>query len=296
MRTRTDRWIASLGITLLVGMACLSLAACRLNTASAEGNLSASATNAKSLVVRNENGSVSIVKDPAATDLQVSAKFRCAAESREAAEARVKATKLVAERGADGRVQVQVVFPSRAPGAVNVTVGWNDSQDAASLVIRAANLDGIEVSTSNGSITVGAFSGPAKLHASNGAIHVDGHAGPLEMDTSNGAITAVGVGTPLVADTSNGRVEVSLAPTATGDVKIDTSNGRVELQLPIAWQGTVRAETSNGSIETNVSSAMASTRVEQREDEATMTIGDGTRARATIDTSNGRVTIRAETK
>lgn len=296
MRTRTDRWIASPGITLLVGMACLSLAACRLNTASAEGNLSTSATNAKPLVVRNENGSVSIVKDPAATDLQVSAKFRCVAESREAAEARVKATKLVAERGADGRVQVQVVFPSRAPGAVNRPFGWNDSQDAASLVIRAANLDGIEVSTSNGSITVGAFSGPAKLHASNGAIHVDGHAGPLEMDTSNGAITAVGVGTPLVADTSNGRVEVSLAPTATGDVKIDTSNGRVELQLPIAWQGTVRAETSNGSIETNVSSAMASTRVEQREDEATMTIGDGTRARATIDTSNGRVTIRAETK
>ncbi|MFZ4723612.1 MAG: DUF4097 family beta strand repeat-containing protein [Phycisphaerales bacterium] len=296
MRTRTDRWIASLGITLLVGMACLSLVACRLNTASAEGNLSASATNAKSLVVRNENGSVSIVKDPAATDLQVSAKFRCAAESREAAEARVKATKLVAERGADGRVQVQVVFPSRAPGAVNRPFGWNDSQDAASLVIRAATLDGIEVTTSNGSITLGAFSGPAELRASNGSIRVDGHAGPLEMDTSNGAITAVGVGTPLVADTSNGRVEVSLAPTATGDVKIDTSNGRVELQLPIAWQGTVRAETSNGSIETNVSSAMASTRVEQREDEATMTIGDGTRARATIDTSNGRVTIRAETK
>jgi DUF4097 and DUF4098 domain-containing protein YvlB len=296
MRTRPDHWIARLGAALLAGMACLSLAACRLNAASAEGRLSASVTDAKSLVVQNENGSVSIVKDPAATDLQVSAKLRCVAESKEAAEARVKATKLVAERGADGRVRVQVVFPSRAPGAVNVTVGWNDSQDAASLVIRAANLDGIEVSTSNGSITVGAFSGPAKLHASNGAIHVDGHAGPLEMDTSNGAITAVGVGTPLVADTSNGRVEVSLAPTATGDVKINTSNGRVELQLPIAWQGTVRAETSNGSIETNVSSAMASTRVEQREDEATMTIGDGTRARATIDTSNGRVAIRAETK
>jgi hypothetical protein len=30
--------------------------------------------------------------------------------------------------------------------------------------------------------------------------------------------------------------------------------------------------------------------------EATVTIGDGTKAKATIDTSNGRVTIRAATK
>jgi DUF4097 and DUF4098 domain-containing protein YvlB len=274
MTMRLDRWIVSLGTTLLAGVACLSLAACRLNAASVEGSLSATASDAKSLIVKNENGSVEIVKDPAAATMQVSAKVRCVAASKESAEARLKDTTLVAERDSSGRVRVQVVFPSRVPDVVNVTVGWNASSDAASLVIRAANLDGIEVETSNGSITCGAF------------------AGPVHLDTSNGAIEATGVGTPVIAETSNGRIEVSLSDTATGDVKIDTSNGRAELRLSKAWQGTVRADTSNGSIETLAPTA---TVINER-DEATVTFGDGTKAKATIDTSNGRVTIRGPAK
>lgn len=290
MTMRPDRWIVRLGATLLAGVACLSLAACRLSTASAEGSLSATASDAKSLIVKNENGSVEIVKDPAATELQIVAKMRCAAESKEAAEARLKATKLVAERDAQGRVRVQVVFPSREPAAMTVVL--NASTEGASLLIRAANLDGIEVETSNGSITCGAFAGLAKLGTSNGSIRIDEHTGPVHLDTSNGAIEATGVGTPVIAETSNGRIEISLAETATGDVKIDTSNGRAELRLSKAWQGTVRADTSNGSIETLAPTA---TVVNER-DEATVTFGDGTKAKATIDTSNGRVTIRGPAK
>ena len=271
----------------------LSLQACRVDAASADGALSATVADAKSLLVTNANGGVEIVKDPAATTMQVSAKVLCVAESKEAAEARVKATKLVADRGADGRVRVQVVFPDRGPSAVRMQVGWAGSDDSASLVVRAAALDGIEVGTSNGSITSGAFTGAAKLHTSNGSIQVDGHSGPLDLGASNGSITAVGAGTPLVANTSNGRVDISLAAAATGDVKIETSNGRVELQLPATWQGTVHADTSNGSIETSVPSGA---KVVQKQGDATITIGDGTKAKATIDTSNGRVTIRAASK
>ncbi|MFM7806686.1 MAG: DUF4097 family beta strand repeat-containing protein [Planctomycetota bacterium] len=291
MNMPPDRRFAGLAAILLVGVASLSLAACRLSTASAEGTLSASVSDAKSLVVQNSNGSVEIVKDPATTDLQVSAKVRCAAESEEAAEARLKATKLVAERDPDGRVRVQVVFPPRGPAAGTVMLGG--SGEGASLVIRAANLDGIQVDTGNGSITCGGFNGLAKLDTSNGSIRIEGHGGPVQLDTSNGAIEATRVGTPVVAKTSNGRVEVSLADTATGDVKIDTSNGRVELELPASWQGTVDADTSNGSIEASIPSAKV---VRMDRGEATVTIGDGTKAKATVDTSNGRVTIRAATK
>jgi hypothetical protein len=291
MNMRPDRRFAGLAAILLVGVACLSLAACRLSTASAEGTLSASASGAKSVVVQNRNGSVEIVKDPAATDLQVSAKVRCVADSNEAAEARLKATRLVAERDPEGRVRVQVVFPPREPAAGTVMLGG--SGEGASLVIRAANLEGIQVDTGNGSITCGGFNGLAKLGTSNGSIRIDGHGGPVHLDTSNGAIEATRVGTPLIANTSNGRVEVSLAESATGDVKIDTSNGRVELQLSAAWQGTVQADTSNGSIDASTPSAKV---VRMDRGEATVTIGDGTKAKATIDTSNGRVTIRAATK
>lgn len=290
MPVRAGRWFVRLVAPVAALVASFSLVACRLNAASAEGSLSATASDAKSLIVKNENGSVEIVKDPAATELQIVAKVRCAAESKEAAEARLKATKLVAERDAEGRVRVQVVFPSREPAAMTVVL--NASTEGASLVIRAANLDGIEVETSNGSITCGAFAGLAKLGSSNGSIRIDGHTGPVHLDTSNGAIEATGVGTPVIAETSNGRIEVSLSDTATGDVKIDTSNGRAELRLSKAWQGTVRAETSNGSIE---ALAPTATVINER-DEATVTFGDGTKAKATIDTSNGRVTIRGPAK
>jgi len=286
MPVRPGRWIVRLVAPVAALVASFSLVACRLNAASVEGSLSATASDAKSLIVKNENGSVEIVKDPAATELQIVAKVRCAAESKEAAEARLKATKLVAERDSAGRVRVQVAFPSREPAAMTVVL--NASTEGASLVIRAANLDGIEVETSNGSITCGAFAGLAKLGSSNGSIRIDGHAGPVHLDTSNGAIEATGVGTPVIAETSNGRIEVSLSDTATGDVKIDTSNGRAELRLSKAWQGTVRADTSNGSIE---ALAPTATVINER-DEATVTFGDGTKAKATIDTSNGRVTIR----
>ena len=290
MPVRAGRWFVRLVAPVAALVASFSLVACRLNAASAEGSLSATASDAKSLIVKNENGSVEIVKDPAATELQIVAKVRCAAESKEAAEARLKATRLLAERDAEGRVRVQVAFPSREPAAMTVVL--NASTEGASLVIRAANLDGIEVETSNGSITCGAFAGLAKLGSSNGSIRIDGHAGPVHLDTSNGAIEATGVGTPVIAETSNGRIEVSLAETATGDVKIDTSNGRAELRLSKAWQGTVRAETSNGSIE---ALAPTATVINER-DEATVTFGDGTKAKATIDTSNGRVTIRGPAK
>ena len=282
-------WIM-LAVAALAAM--LPLSGCRLDAASADGSLTATVSDPKSLLVTHANGSVEIVKDPSATTMRVSATIRCVGESKEAAEARVKATRLVADRGADGRVRVQVVFPDRGPSAVRMQIGWAGSDDSASLEIRAAQLDGIEVSTSNGSIVSGAFTGAAKLRTSNGSIQVDGHAGSVDMDTSNGSITAMRVGTPLTADTSNGRIEISLADGAAGDVKLDTSNGRVELALPAAWQGTVHAETSNGAIETNVA-AGTSTKVKHGDGDATVTIGDGTKAKATIDTSNARVNIRA---
>ena len=290
---RRDHSFARFVVAAATMAACLTLAGCRVNAASAEGSISTTIAEAKSLVLTNENGSVEIVKDPAVTGVQVTAKIRCAAESKDVAEARVKVTNILVERGGEGRVSLKVCFPSRTPDAVRVQMGWSGhDDDGASVVIRAASLDGIEVKTSNGSITSGAFSGKAKLETSNGSIRVDGHTGPVDLDASNGGVTAIGVGTPVVAETSNGSVEVSLAANATGDVKIDTSNGLVQLQLPAAWQGTVRGDTSNGDVEITLPTNAPNASVVTRDGEATATIGDGTKAKATVDTSNGRVIIR----
>jgi Putative adhesin len=281
--------IRALAVAMLI-----SQVACRVNADTAPGELMASVADAKSLAVTNENGSVELVKDAAVTTMQVTARIECVAESKEAAEARVKATKLIAERGSDGRVRVHVAFPPRVPGViVAYTPMSRASEDSAAITIRAASLDGIEVTSSNGSISSGAFGGTATFKTSNGSISVDGHAGPLTMDTSNGSIKASNVGTPLVADTSNGRVEIALAPTATGNVKIDTSNGSVTLDLPAAWQGTVKADTSNGTVRMEDTRKGARTNTVKNDDDgASMTVGDATKAKATIDTSNGPVKVR----
>ena len=268
----------------------LALAACSINPVTAKGELKQEVAEAKSVVVSTENGSVELIRDPAATTMQIAAAIRCSGETEAQAAERVKATKLVATRDESGRVRVGVEFPPRAPAIAVVIGGYSGSNDSASIVVRAASLDGIEVTTSNGSIDVGAFSGPARLETTNGAIALNGHLGPVDARSSNGSIRAAGAGAPFAAETSNGRIEVLLAADAQGDIDLDTSNGAVTLELGGAWEGTVTADTSNGRIE------LSGGEVASGSGRKSMTVGDATKAKASIDTSNGRITVRAAKK
>jgi DUF4097 and DUF4098 domain-containing protein YvlB len=274
---------------LLCALPILGLAGCAIyqvsHQVSSKGELSQTVADAKSVAVEAENGSVELIRDPAATTMQISATIRCSSDSEEKAAARVKATKLIAARDANGTVRVAVDFPPRDP-----VMAVSYSGDSVHIVIRAANLDGIEVTTSNGGITVGAFTGPAKLETTNGSIELKDYAGPIDARSSNGAILASGVLAPVVADTSNGRIEISLAREAQGNLELDTSNGSVLLEIGEAWQGTVSADTSNGKIE------FSGGDVDAKVGKKIMTIGDGSKATAKIDTSNGRVTVRTVKK
>jgi hypothetical protein len=289
IRAKAVRLARSCRTIAVCALPVLWLAGCSINTASSKTQLSQSVEGAKSVVAVAENGSVELVRDASATTMQISAAVRCTAATTEEAEARVKATKLVAERDADGKVRVAVEFPSRGNAANFLGMSMGES-DSASIVIRAASLDGIEVTTTNGSIEVGAFRGTAKLGSSNGSIVIKDHAGPVDARSSNGSIRASGVLAPITAETSNGRIAVALAPEAQGDIVLDTSNGSVNLELGDSWQGTVTADTSNGKID------LAGGEVTKKGGRRTMTVGDGSKAAATIDTSNGRVTVRTAKK
>ena len=276
---------------LLCALPILGLAGCSINQVSSKGELSQTVADAKSVVVVGENGRVELIRDPAATNMQISAAIRCSADTEPGPlnrSARVKATKLIAERDANGKVRVAVEFPPLEP------MYMAGSNDSASIVIRAANLDGIEVSTSNGGITVGAFAGPAKLETSNGSIKLTDYAGPIDARSSNGAILASGVLAPVVADTSNGRIEIALASQAQGNLELDTSNGSVLLELGEGWQGTVTADTSNGKVDLSGGEVVGKSGMKNMN--RTMTIGDASKATAKIDTTNGRVTVRSAKK
>ena len=277
---------------LLCALPALWLAGCSFTNATAKREVSQTVADAKSLVVTGENGKVELIQDASATTMQVEAVIRCSSDTQAKADARVAAATLTAVKDEGGTVRVSVEFPPRDSAVPSMLIGGSmgSNDDSASIVIRVASLEGIEVSTTNGSIAVGAFRGAAKLSTSNGSIEVKDHAGPIDARSSNGAIRASGVHAPVVADTSNGRIEISLAPDAQGDVTIDTSNGSVLLDLGSAWQGTVTADTSNGKIE------LSGGDVVTKFGTKTMTIGDAAKAKAVIDTSNGRVTVRVATK
>lgn len=292
----------------------LGMTACATVEPSATTVLHATVADGTSALITIENGRVEVIKDPSVTGVEIAAEVRCFGKDQADADARVKRATLVAERDSDGQVRISVDLPKRPLLSTR-------QSDSTHVTVRAATLSGITATTSNGSIDVGAFSGQATLQTSNGSIDVIGHEGPVRASTSNGAITIEGATTAVaktsngriearlgragsveavtsngaieitgassvVAETSNGRIEVSLGEGATGDIQLESSNGSVTLELSKAWQGTVTAESGHGSVSMNGGV------VTGKDGSKTMTIGDAAKARATIETSLGRVTVR----
>lgn len=270
----------TLAARLLSFAPAVCIVACVGTGPSSSGTLVAKVADGRSVVVSIENGRVEFIKDPAADGVEISAEVRCHGKDQAEADARLQSTSLVAKSDSEGKVEVSVSIPRRGGG------GWtNLNSDVTHITVRAADLSGIVATTSNGSISLGAFEGEAKLRTSNGRIAVDGHRGAVNAETSNGSIDIKGA-TSVVADTSNGSIKVVLADDATGGLRLETSNGSVTVDLPATWEGTVAAGTSVGSID------LSGGEVKGKGDSKTMTVGDATKATATIETSVGSVTVR----
>jgi hypothetical protein len=258
----------------------LSLPACGVQSSSATTTLTSTVADAKSAVITIENGKIEVIKDPSATSLQITAEVRCFGKDQAEADSRLKAATLLSQRDSDGEVRIAVNVPKRAKtGLINL------NSDVTHITVRAADLSAISATTSNGAITIGAFTGPATLETSNGAISVTGHDGPVKATTSNGSITIEGARS-VVAETSNGKIDVTLREGATGDLSLETSNGSITLELAKSWEGTVTGSTSLGSV--NLSGGTVSGKGESK----SMKIGDATKAKATVETSLGSVTVR----
>jgi hypothetical protein len=209
----------------------------------------ASATDAKSVAVENRNGRVTLTRDASAKELAVTAEIRCAGRTDEEAKQRADATVLDVSRDGAGLVRVRVKF---APVPEGVT-SWGN--DAAQLDVRAPDLAGIEVVS------------------------------------SNGAIEATGIGTPAQLETSNGSVDVQLADGQAGNVEVRTSNGSVKLALPASWQGRAEATTSNGRV--SMDGGGRAQKVTAERNQGSMDVGEAGKASATVRSSNGSVTVRA---
>ncbi len=237
------------------------------------------------LLVDGTNGRVTVSRDPTLSRLEVTAEFHCGGATQAESNDRVKHTRLIAERTTDGGIRVRAEFPTLQSGAAH------SPSDSANLDIRAARLDGIEITTNNGRIKVEGFAGQLKARTSNGVIRINGHSGPVLLQTSNGAIDARNIGTPAELETSNGTVEATLASGQDGPVSVRTSNGGVRLELPASWSGHVEAETSNGRV--NLEGGDRSKNIAVDKAHGTMDIDGAGKSKASILSSNGNVRVTA---
>ena len=256
-----------------------------------ERTLTADHVAGGALDVRTANGSVTVERE-ARADVQIEAEI--AARSQE----RLDEIEVVVEREDDRTLAISIRWPE----------GGRRGSESASLTIAIPDVDGVEIATSNGSITVEGLAGEADLETSNGSVTVEDHDGEVSIETSNGRVEASGVDGDIEADTSNGRIEID---GATGSVLATTSNGGIDIRLDDASAGPVEARTSNGAIDLEVGGGFTGVLTVQTangsidiEVPGTVEIVERSTRRAELDfggsgdsvarSSNGRISVRAE--
>lgn len=209
------------------------------------------------LVVKTRNGRVEVIADPQRSDVAIEARLKCVGLTQEEADDRLAQARISVTRGLDGVLLIKPIFP-----------GGARSGDGASISIVLPDADGVELDTSNGSVTARGLTGKLVIDTSNGSVDVVNHRGSAEIDTSNGRVEVIDLAGSLLIDTSNGSVHVE---NLAGPATIDTSNSSIVLSLGADQSGPLDLDTSNGSIRVRV--------------------GQGFVGPVTLDTSNGSIAV-----
>ena len=171
------------------------------------------------------NGGVTVRREDRA-DVQITAELRAQTQDR------LAEAKVVSQRDDAGVLEVYVDWPG----------GKAKNNEACSFELLLPDAAKIEVTTSNGGVSVQHVGDEAVLRTSNGKIHVQGVQGPVYGDTSNGQIHVMDVSGLVDVKTSNGRVEVI---NATGTIKAHSSNGAIHA---MSVTEPFELRTSNGEI------------------------------------------------
>ncbi|MBN3932347.1 DUF4097 family beta strand repeat protein [Streptomyces verrucosisporus] len=157
--------------------------------------------------------------------------------------------------GRTGIVDVTVELP--ADSHVDMTGAWAQ-------VLGEGRLGEVRVKTSSGDVRLD-VTGPLKLTASHGSVTVDRVEGSAEITTSSGSLRVGAVRGPAVLKNSHGTTTVGTAADelrvhgANGDIDVARAEGPVvattahgTLRIAEVARGTVQLETSYGAIEVGV--------------------------------------------
>ncbi|MEO0085830.1 MAG: DUF4097 family beta strand repeat-containing protein [candidate division WOR-3 bacterium] len=280
---------------LLLGFGLLALACFYLYRAEATATLTHSAAGINSLNFSSANGAMTVT---ATADTLITVQVRRYCYGRDSADA---ARALENVRIEDTAIADQWWIAARIPAGRRAA--------GAEFTAACRAKTSLDISTSNGKVTVSGITAPINVATSNGAVVLTGCEGDADLSTSNGPITLTGtIGSarlktsngkvvvqvhrgPVSVNSSNGDIDCDLSELGpTGTALLKTSNGKVTLHLPADVSALIDASTSNASI--TISGFPQVTYELQERTHQKARIGSGA-ASVTITTSNGDIAIRA---
>jgi hypothetical protein len=157
-------------------------------------------------------------------------------------------------------------------------------------VIAAPESTALELSTTNGTVSVSGMTRGVRATTTNGAVTLTATHGDAELQTTNGALEVSGHYGSIDASTTNGPIVCDLAEfDADQSAGLSTTNSEVELFLPDNVSALIDVTTTNGDIRLlDFSFTYEGT---PTRDHVRARIGSGA-APVTISTTNGDVTVR----
>jgi hypothetical protein len=204
-------------------------------------------------------GSIEIMADPAAKEVEILARVTASGETDEEAKARLADIEVQVERRKDGVLEIRA-RPKKAGEPMH---------GGCAFVIRVPSCDGVRAHSGNGSVTLSALSGEADVDCGLGSITINDHGGKIKAHSGNGAITIrkgagevhakSGLGSitidsvqgPVDAKSGNGSIAYTGGAENQEPFKLDTGLGSITIRLPSAAKGSIHAESSLGSVTVN---------------------------------------------
>jgi len=243
---------------VLLGLTIAGVAALPVRSASAQRGeqrdssftWSGSIPAGRSLVLRNVNGGIEVVRSR-------SGRVEVMAEKRwrrgDPAWVRVEQ-----QRAGDDVIICALWGPDASCDAQGMRGGkeqksWTDRNDVSvRFVVRIPDGVRVDATSVNGGVTVADVGGAVRARSVNGSITVRTAGGPVDAESVNGSITvamgSIGTASALRYETVNGSITLTMPSTLGARVDLETVNGRVESGFPILMTGTPDRRRLLGSI------------------------------------------------
>jgi len=181
-------------------------------------------------------------------------------------------------------------------GSVSVaTITGNVDVDTGSGGVEVSDVQDaafVRIDTGSGSVVVERVTADRlSIDTGSGGVDVDvANVEQLGIDTGSGGVEAYEVACDNASiDTGSGSVRFELVRMGRGNYDIDTGSGGIRVHLPRQISASFQADTGSGGISVDIE-GVTLTRRQQRDGEASFTVGDG-ESRFRLSTGSGAIRI-----